>query len=451
MEQSPPTAPLAPDLPEIGAPDPARLGPRLWPWVTLLNTAGLALRRLGIGPADLSPESLMARAERLAGLLDWGDDRSFRQPLRMLTQPDQDLAALTPVGRLLLRHVLVERLVSRLRIQDYVAGHPEVRDSTIARPLIVLGLPRTGTTFLHGLLSQDPACRPMLAWYAHCPAPPPRPGSLEAAARIARCDREIRNIALLARGLQAIHHTAAAEPEECMPLLMNTFMTDAYGLFADFESYRLWLGSQDMTPAYRYYRLQLQILQQHVPGAHWVLKTPAHLPNLGTLLTVFPDACIVWTHRDPGNSVPSMLNLRFKALGLGNRLRPDAAPCLIRRSLESLRDMLARAEAARRAVAPGRILDVQYDELIRDPVSVVRQVYDHFGFAWADGFQDGLKTRLRTHAAGRHGRHAYDPAAFGLRREDIRRAFGVYCAAYGIPPESPGDSSAKPVGADANK
>lgn len=415
-------------------PDVTRLYPALRPWVRLLNAADSGLSRLGLRRthAGLDARGLLRAAERRTGLDDWGDDPTFREALRHLTNPRQDRAALTPVGRGLLRDVLLDRLACRLRIRRFVADSPGVRSLPIIKPLFVVGLPRTGTSLLHALLSQDPACRPLRTWYTLDPARPPRPGTPEAKKRVAHCRRKLARLSRLAGGLEAIHPVAPDDPEECLVLLMNTFMTDAYGLFADFPDYRRWLNDQDMQPAYADYRLQLQILQSDLADGHWVLKSPAHLPNLAALTTVFPDAAVVQTHRDPGDCVPSLLNLRFKALGLGNRFTRESVPGLVAESLDSLRDMLARADAVR-AARPEPFLDVQYGELLRDPVAAVRRIYAHFGYAWSGAFERAMRAWLDGHPRGRHGPHSYSAEAFGLSGADIRELFSGYCRRYGIP------------------
>jgi hypothetical protein len=410
--------------------------PSLHTWVRMANRLGKLAERAGFRTPSLATESLMAQAEQRTGLTNWGESPSFLEPLERLTHPSEDRACLTWIGHLLLRHTLVERLTCRLRIEQALALSPEIRDTPVPSPLLVVGLPRTGTSLLQGLLSQDPASRPMLAWYANQPAPSPIPGTRDAGRRIRRCQREIRRLFQLADGLTAIHSIAAEEPDECLPLLMNALMTDAFGLLADLPHYRDWLDQQDMVPAYRYYRLQLQILQRCLPGTYWVLKSPAHLPNLAAFLEVFPDARIVQLHRDMGRVIPSLLSLRLKVLGLGNTIHPSAVPSLVEQSLASVSGMLDRAETARRQAGTAPVLDLCYDELVRAPLEAIRRIHAHFGLAASAGFEHRARAWLDRHPQGRHGRHHHAPERFGLTRESLLARFGDYMARYHIPIEA---------------
>lgn len=410
--------------------------PRLHP---LAGVIGLGLRlgnRRHWRDARLDVAGLLRDAQRQTGLEDWGRDETLAQALDLLAAPRQDRAALTPLGKAALREVLLGRLVARLRMQDYLARNPNVESVPIRRPLFIVGLPRTGTTFLQHLLSLAPGCRPMLAWYGDAAGTSLDPAHLADDPRAVRAARQIGQIQRLVPDLAAIHPVSAWEPDEDLPFLMNTLMTDVFGLFADCEPYSRWLRKQDMAAAYRHYRRQLQILQHRLPDAYWVLKSPAHLPHLASLLDAFPDACIVHLHRDPVMAVSSTLSLRYKCLGALNRLSRKHLPELLRFSLDTLRGNLAASMAARERIPASHCLDVLYDDLVAQPLDAVRRIHSHFGYGWDEAYEARLCREISVRQASRPV-HRHSLASFGIDPAETEEAFGSYRRRYRIPPEEP--------------
>ncbi len=419
-----------------------RIVPRLHPAVALLNlcagtmypwSAAGTLRRRG---ETLDVAGLMSEAQRRTGLSDWGPQDDFLKPLAMLASPRQDRAALTFLGRMALKHLLLERLAARLCVQRFVQDNPGVQAAAVARPIIVVGLPRTGTSLLQQLLSQDPCCRPMLGWYTHDLRPPP---ATSPAADKSRCKDLRRRLWLIYQAvpdLRSIHDATAGGADECLPLLMNSFMTAALGLLADEDEYCTWLRGQAMQRAYEYYRLQLQILQWRLPRGHWVLKSPAHLPHLDVLAGTFPDAAIVQLHRDPLKVVPSMLSMRYKTLAAFNRLAPACLPGMIAESLENMHWMISKAMRDREQAGAGRFTDVSYADLIRDPLAVVRGVYDRFGYAWSRQYEERLRAWIARAARRRRPLHKYALDQFGLDAPQLEERFGAYCSRFAIAKES---------------
>ena len=183
----------------------------------------------------------------------------------------------------------------------------------------------------------------MLCWYTHSLALPPASSSASGGSRATKLQRELWLLDKLVPKLVRIHRTRADGPDECLPLLLNTFMNDAFGMAADYSEYSTWLRGQDMATAYEYYRLQLADTPMASAGPRWVLKSPAHLPNVAFLMRMFPDAAVVQLHRDPQSVVPLTLNMRDKTLGALNRLKAFRLPELIAFSMESLHWMASKA------------------------------------------------------------------------------------------------------------
>ena len=243
----------------------------------------------------LNAEALLQKAAAQTGLSDFGDD-AFREPYELLLQSLRDEARLNKQGVIMLQRTILRLLVNRLLTEQAFAANPEMAETPIERPLYILGFPRTGTTLLHNLLSRDPAARWLRLWEGLHPAPPPE--SLEDDPRIAQTEEFVAGFEKIAPRLASAHKLNATGPEECLWLIEHTFADFIFELRANIPSYSDWLAGHEADAVwYRYYRRQLQMLSWKCRGIHWVCKAPRHLPGLGGLLSVLPDARIVQTHR----------------------------------------------------------------------------------------------------------------------------------------------------------
>jgi hypothetical protein len=388
----------------------------------LFNGIGRRLRRWG-WRRRLSMDDILAAARRRTGLTDWGDER-FLEPMRVLLASLEDEARLNPLGRLFMRLNLRHFVGNRLLVRQYLKDHPEALDKPVTRPLFVVGLPRTGTTLLHNLLCQDPTRRAPLFWELLQPAP--APGRRDRRPPVAR-----RLVHFLDRWgapqLRTVHTLHADGPEECTCLLFNTFVNPAFFLFGDVSGYIDWLrgrGRELLPWAYEEYRTYLQVLQCQGRRAAWVLKSPVHAFALDALLQVFPDACVVQTHRDMNEVLPSACSLFAIMQGLysddvdARRLGPAVA--------ESLRMHLDSYTERARDLDSTRVLDVAYRALLADPTGTVRGIYRHFNLDESEAMEQGMRRWLAENPANKHGVHRYDLEQFGLSRQQVERLFGPY-------------------------
>jgi hypothetical protein len=391
----------------------------------LLNGAGGLLRRAGVRWPRLEPASLLAKAERLAGLSDWGDDR-FREGLTVLVGSFEAQGNAHTFGRLFFREYCVGVLVNRLKVRDDLKRHPEILEVPIRRPLFITGLPRSGTTFLHRLMCEDPTGRPLLFWETLEPSPPPGLETRRTDPRIERARRAVAAVNSLAPRIAAAHLFDAESPEECNNLVAQGFAAGINGFLFDVPRYVEWLAEQDLLPNYHDLRRQLQLLSWRCPGEHWLLKAPAHLFGLDSLLAVFPDACIVQTHRDPLQVLPSLCSLASAIRGIVSD-RVD-----LRRLGAEFNEAIARgterAIEARASADPARFHDVPYSALLADPVGTVRAVCRHFGYAFDDEFEARLRRWLAENPQHKHGVHRYSLEQFGLDPEAVNGRFARYRA-----------------------
>jgi hypothetical protein len=316
--------------------------------------------------------------------------------------------------------------MNRLLLERDRERHPGIAHEQIRRPLIITGLPRSGSTFLHGLLAQDPSSRVPLHWELRFPSPPPERSTHDTDPRIERAARHLRWFSRLAPEFRKIHRLGARLPEECVVILSHAFLSFEFSSNWFVPSYQSWLEQQDLEPAYRYHRRFLQHLQWGCPGERWLLKAPPHLPGLRALFAVYPDADVIVTHRDPLEVVPSIASLHVVLRRTFSRaVDPLAVGPEVSRMLV---DDIRRGFAARDdgCAPPERFLDVWYTQLLDDPLAVVRRIYWHFDLPLSADAERRMRTYLATHPKDRNGPHVYSLAQFGLDAEVERARYREY-------------------------
>jgi hypothetical protein len=404
------------------------------PALRLLNAAGEGARRLGVVRPRLEPEALLAAARRETGLADFGDG-SFREGLDVLVGSLEREADLSTLGRLALRAQLVRNLATRLRVVDWAKRHPEVREERIARPWVILGLPRTGTTLLSFLLDLDPLNRSLLAWEADHLVPPPALATAAEDLRIAETAQRLAGSHRLMPWLPAMHPMGATLPTECVTLFMLDFRSLQVETQARVPAYKAWLERADMRPTFALHRLVLQILQSSLPTGRWALKTPQYLWCLPALREAYPDARLVWTHRDPLPVVASVASLNHAFYRTFAR-RPDPAATGAYWNAH-MAEAVARGLAFD-AAQGGRdwCHHLRYAELIKDPIGAVEALYAHFGERVTELHRRRMEVWMRDRPQSAFGRHRYDLADFGLRTNALERAYAPYRERFGVAREA---------------
>ncbi len=400
--------------------------------IRLINCLGRIVKKFGISPANRSDVSLLASACSRTGLSNWGDD-SFRTPLRILLASYREDSNISFCGWLIIHNQLINNLSNRLLIQEEIKRHPDILREQIKRPLFIVSMARTGTTLLHRLLSQDQDNRALLSWEAVCPAPAPEPDARDTDPRISRMTKQIRMIQRLLPDLASIHDLQANSPDECYPLLENSFISSSFGTHADITKYFEWLSKQDMVLPYRYYRLQLQILQSRIPTERWILKSPYHLSSLDALLSLFPDACIVVTHRHPFDMIPSICSV---VSTLKRVVNEHVDLNLIgRQVLDSVSSAVKDLNRIEEIVDSSQLFHVNYKDLVSDQVGTVRLIYKHFGYTFKGCFEERMRIWLSANPQNKHGVHRYSLEQFGLDQDLINRRLAEYCNRFMVPPE----------------
>lgn len=379
---------------------------------SLINGAGAAARALGVEIARLTPDELEQAASHSEGHAEFGRPH-YRTGLELLVESLEGDANLHTAGRLHMRALLIELLVTRLRLGALPAREP----SPLISPLFVCGLPRSGTTFLHRMLAERSDARPLPLWELREPIPGPGRDRRRERARV----RDQRLAAILPDGVDAQHLMRAELPDECGHLLKVTFWS---ALFWQVPVYRYleWYLAHDSRQPYREYAALLEALAR--PGRRFVLKDPFHAANLPSLFTVMPEAMVVHTHRDPLEVVPSFhkLTTTFQAV-LSDRVDRARTVALNLRWLSAL---VAASHEARARIPAQRVFDVDYVDLVGDPLAVVEAIHTHFGLELGDDYRVRLQRFIAANPQRKHGQNPYAAADFGQQQGEIAEAFAGY-------------------------
>ncbi|MEM9175957.1 MAG: sulfotransferase [Myxococcota bacterium] len=398
------------------------------PLLRTANAVGGAFEAIGLAPS-LDPDKLEAAAVAKAGSDDFGGD-SYREPLERITRSMEEEAELSTFGRIAVANMIQAQLTTRLQLQAWTKAHPEAGEEKVERPWVILGLPRTGTSILSHLLGLDPMVRPLLQWEARSPVPPPTLATEHTDPRIAAADETMGQLLKLNPAIGAMHPFGAMLAEECIPLMMLDLRCLGMETQGFVPSYGRWLQTCDMRPAYAWHRKALQALQSAKPTMAWSLKTPNHLWNLETLLEFYPDARLIWTHRDPGPVTASVASLNATMQGVFTRV-PD--PRRVGEEwLGKLRHAIARGMAFDEQTGDGWCVHVHYGEMMRDPRATMRRIYAHFGETPSELHERRITAYLSEKHQTHAGKHVYDPVDFGWSYDQLAELWSEYTGKYGI-------------------
>ncbi|MDP3936902.1 MAG: sulfotransferase [Deltaproteobacteria bacterium] len=384
----------------------------------IINGIGAGLRAGGLHPLSFAPGKFKKRATRMIGLRDFGE-ADFEEGLSVLCESVERDAGLLLTGRLAYRDLITNSLVTRLLRIEARQRRPAVFKLPLVPPLIVLGLPRSGTTLLHRLLSLSEDARSPALWEMQQPIPPP--GADE---RREMSLREVKRFKKVAPDIDAKHHVDVDEPEEEIFLFDSSFWSFSFWVMAPVYGYLDWYLRRDPLPGYRVYREHLQLLQETSPGKRLTLKAPAHTGHIEALIETVPEAMIVQTHRDPVKITSSINSLMYTLQSyLTESLDVKRAAAA---NTGMFVQFVERNMASRRTIPEGRILDIRYRDLTADPVGTVKRIYDHFGLKFDESFESRMRKWMAERPQHKFGKHEYAAEDFGMTDAQISEQFKDY-------------------------
>ncbi|MDG3012815.1 sulfotransferase [Rhodococcus sp. D2-41] len=366
-------------------------------------------------------EDLHASATRMTGLSDFGAD-DYTEALGVLLESYERDEDLTPLGSKISRVFLRGALVARLLSEAAWQANPGHADVAVERPIFVTGLPRTGTTALHRLLTVDPSHQGLEMWLTEMPQPRPPRETWASNPVYQAIENRFSQHHVEHPEFMGVHFMSAAEVEECWQLLRQTFKSVSYECLASLPTYSNWLQGQDWTNAYARHKKNLQLIGLHDQDRRWVLKNPSHLFALDELLDVYPDALIIQTHRPPSTIIPSVCSLAEQATeGWSDKFRGEV---IGRSQLELWARGLEHFNTVRAKHDPAQFIDVDYHDFVGDPLGTVEKIYSHFGI----GLSDDARTAMgamhdESRTGSRKPAHRYTLEEYGLTDGEVRERF----------------------------
>jgi Sulfotransferase family len=379
---------------------------------------------------DLGVEAVLAQASQATGLDDFGPD-DFRERLALwLSEPDQDPDR-TNLGRLMLLGDCVRYASTRLRIRQLLKEHPEIHDIEIRAPIIVVGLPRSGTTHLVNLIAADSRLRSMPLWEGQAPVAEENASRDRNDPRWVRCQRTWEQMQAASPLVAAMHPMNPDHVHEELELMLPDFSSYYPEWVGRVPKWVEYYHAHDQRPHYAYLKTALKILQWTMPRERWVLKSPQHLEQLGPLVETFPDATFVVTHRDPVAVIQSAATMTCYGARMSYKTT-DPAWYLDYWSRRT-RQLLSASVRDRHRLPEGRTVDVLFHEFMADDLAMVERVYEVAGLPMTAAARREIRSHLEDHARGRHGRVVYDLREdFGAEPARVREPFAFYLERFAV-------------------
>jgi hypothetical protein len=377
-----------------------------------------------------TPQALMAEAERWTGLSDWGgtafSEAGFRHRLDLLCRSLETEAGLNALGRSRAHARIYFNLCGRLGVVDWHSKHPN--QAPITDPLIGTGLARTGTSFFHQLLSQDPENLTAPMGECNIPTPPPGDAAFDAA-RFALMGRIQDFMGVRGPEIEAIHPFQPENAAECLALQASAIGTE-YSAFWSLPSFIAQCHA-DMPELLQWQVAVMQVLQSGKDGRRWLLKTPQHLGHWESMVRAFPQARVFINHRDPAKVVPSLCSLFTTFFKLNTDRAMD--PKMVAKGMcARLAENMAQVSGWRAAHPDFPVVDIHYKTMVADPVGEAERVYDAFGLTLSAQARARMESFVKVNRHAHGPKHSYTLADFGLTEADIEEALGAYLDKFGV-------------------
>jgi hypothetical protein len=381
---------------------------------------------------DLGMEAILDQARQETGFSSFGDE-GFRDRMGVWLQAVGEDSELGPIGRIAVHRDILRYAKNRLRFEDLIAQHPEILDEEIERPIIIAGLPRSGTTHLLNLIAADTRLRSLRYWESVEPIPIPgeAPGEDGVDPRLARCRENYAQQDMIMPLLKNMHDMAPEHVHEEIELQCIDFSSYELEWIATVPRWRDYYLAQDQRPSYQYMKNVLKALQWLRGPKRWILKSPQHMEQLGPLMDTFPDATVAITHRDPVSVIASAVTM----LCYGDRMRRTRVdpPAVAAYWIDRVEKLLRACVRDRELVPADRSIDVLFHEFMADDIATVNRIYELADLEMTEQSRGELRTYMDENPRGKHGRILYDlKADFGVERDALRERFGFYFDRFAV-------------------
>jgi hypothetical protein len=394
------------------------------PWgYQVANAVGRILTAVRSPLLSLNESTVCNKAIQLSGLTDFGNPY-FREGLTTLLESGRNDARFHPLGQFMFHRMVVQYLSQRLKLVENIKRSPELFSKKIIPPIIITGLARSGTTFLHNILALNPLHRAIPYWELTSPFPEPAQQNNEPDHRMSDTQKSIKFREPLLQGLDSIHFIRADSPEECINLMGITFNSLLFPTVFPVSSYMEWYLENACAPEkYKEYHRVLQYYQHHKPELRLTMKAPAHTSCLGTLLKEIPEAMVIQTHRDPVTCINSACNLISTFHGA---VTNHVNITMITKLMINLYEVWTARTLAFRKSNPGKIYDLDYERFVADPLNSVKEIYRNFNLEWTTDNETRLQKYISENPKNKYGKHRYSLDSFQLNREEISSKLKPY-------------------------
>jgi hypothetical protein len=383
------------------------------------------------GEISLDSRELIATAQASSGLRDFGPDESWQIGFHKLLAAVKAMQA-PPVLQASIRRAVLHHLETRLRLTEDARAYPQIVAQAIEKPLIVIGLPRTGTTITYDLLALDPFARAPREWEWYMPWPATDAATFSTDPRIGIVQALYQNWLDHAPELEQIQRFDCTQPGECNHGMSHHFASTNFWAEYGVPDFARWLREAVPEGQYRTHKRLLQEFQWKGPKGHWILKSPQHLFDLDGLIETYPDACLIWTHRDPVwtfSSLASMVSKFQRATGGGKDLHAVGRSVLDMWSAAMARGTHSRSSNPKVERA---IIDLAHRDVVHDPIGTLRKIYERFDFPFNDAQIARIQRFLQeSRSAQRLGQHRHSPADFGISEAEVHKRLADYYARFG--------------------
>ena len=371
----------------------------------------------------LDADALHAQASADTGLHDFGPD-DYRERLDVYLAALREIDGLHAAGTVNFYGQLLQLLKNRLLLTDLLKRHPEINDIELRSPVVIAGLPRTGTTHLHNLLAAPPTFRTMPYWESNEPFPLPNEVGAEPDPRRARMDVAVGVVNMVMPHFPLMHEMTTDHVHEEIQLLANDLSTMLFETLGEVPRWRDYYRAHDQTSHYEYLATQLKAMQFLRGGRRWLLKSPQHLEQVPVLDRVFGDSIVVFTHRDP---VPVALSM-IAMITYSARMHRSPVPVeeIAHSWIDRLDQMLSALVRDRETIGPDRSIDVRFDDFMADELAVAERVYALAAEPFTDEARTAIADYLDSHRRGRHGQVQTSCEMFGLTEDALRDRFFPY-------------------------